>query len=104
MIESCSPPVRDNLCRSNIIEYQLRRAVSSGQNISFVAIALAPEVESVLAALDKVYADKQVVAELQIDSSLSLFADEGDLAEVLGNILDNAYKHCQKDLGSLLSL
>ncbi len=81
---------------SNIIEYQLRRAVSSSQNISFVAINLAPEVESVLAALDKVYADKQVVAELQIESSVSVFADEGDLAEVLGNILDNAYKHCQK--------
>jgi two-component system sensor histidine kinase PhoQ len=81
---------------SNIVDYQLRRAVSSGQNISFVAIALAPEVENVLAALDKVYADKQVLAELQIDSSISIFADEGDLAEVLGNILDNAYKHCKE--------
>ncbi|MFT7111417.1 MAG: two-component system sensor histidine kinase PhoQ [Porticoccaceae bacterium] len=81
---------------NNIVDYQLRRAVSSGQNISFVAIALAPEVENVLAALDKVYADKQVLAELQIDASISLFADEGDLAEILGNILDNAYKHCKE--------
>ena len=81
---------------SNIIEYQLRRAVSSGQNISFVAIPLEAEVEKVLAALDKVYTDKQVKAEMQIDSSISIFADEGDLAEVLGNMFDNAYKHCRE--------
>ena len=77
-----------------IIDYQLRQAVSSGQHISFVAIPLAPEVASTLDALDKVYAHKQVAAELDIDESVQIYADEGDLAEVLGNLLDNAYKYC----------
>ncbi len=79
----------------SIIDYQLRRAVSSGHSSSVSAISLAPEVEQILDALDKVYSDKQVSAELQIDTDITLLVDEGDLAELLGNTLDNAYKHCR---------
>jgi len=79
-----------------IIDYQLRQAVSAGKNISFVAIPLAPEVLNTLDALDKVYAHKGVAAELEIDDDIQVFADEGDLAEILGNVLDNAYKYCTR--------
>ena len=78
-----------------IIDYQLRRAVSSGQNMSMSAIPLKPELIQILDALDKVYADKQVHAELELEDRVAVLMDPGDLAEILGNLLDNAYKHCQ---------
>lgn len=81
---------------NSIVDYQLRRAVSSGQNISLSAIPLLPEIETLLGALDKVYTEKQIISELQVASDIVVFADEGDLAELLGNILDNAYKNCER--------
>ncbi len=78
----------------SIIDYQLRRAVSAGQNISLSAIALKPELLQILDALDKVYADKRALAELEVDDQIAVLMDPGDLAEILGNLLDNAYKHC----------
>jgi two-component system sensor histidine kinase PhoQ len=87
-----------------IIDYQLRRAVSSGQNMSMSAIHLEPELIQILDALDKVYADKQVLAELEIEDQVAVLMDPGDLAEVLGNLLDNAYKHCRHKVMTLATV
>ena len=51
-----------------------------------------------MASLDKVYADKGVSAELD-DPRHGMFAgDEGDLYELLGCLLDNAYKWCERQV------
>lgn len=81
-----------------IVEYQLKRAVASGPVQLGKSIAIERTAEKLLSTLDKVYRDKQVKASIQSDlpggSSLNFVGDEADLLEVLGNLLDNAYKHC----------
>jgi two-component system sensor histidine kinase PhoQ len=47
----------------------------------------------VMAALDKVYYDKGMVAESLVDADLQVQIDRQDLMELLGNLLDNAYKY-----------
>ena len=81
---------------TEIIDYQLQRAVSAGQHSSFVASSVASEVKGVVNALNKVYIEKNVMTELQVAQGTSFFGDENDITELLGNLLDNAYKHCRQ--------
>jgi two-component system sensor histidine kinase PhoQ len=53
---------------------------------------LRPAVERLLAAMAKVYADKALHAECAVGTELGFRGDEGDLTELLGNLLDNAFK------------
>jgi two-component system sensor histidine kinase PhoQ len=79
------------------IGYQLRRArASGGTGLGMAPVRIAPIVEDIVDTLDKVYRDKQVSCELEVDASASYQADPGDLSEIIGNLLDNAYKYCRK--------
>ena len=79
------------------IGYQLRRARASGvTGLGLAPVKLAPIVEDIVDTLDKVYRDKQVSCELDIDAGASFQADPGDLNEIFGNLLDNAYKYCSR--------
>lgn len=82
------------------VEYQLQRAVLSKQPIRFVKIPIASEVNNLIAALDKVYLEKKVTASITVDDKLCFYGDENDLIELLGNLLDNAYKHCRHRVGA----
>jgi two-component system sensor histidine kinase PhoQ len=79
------------------IGYQLRRArASGGTGLGLAPVKLAPIVEDIVGTLDKVYRDKQVSCELEIDEGARYQADPGDLNEIIGNLLDNSYKYCRK--------
>lgn len=79
------------------ISYQLRRArASGGTGFGLAPVGLADIVEDIVGTLDKVYRDKQVSCELDIDAGASYQADPGDLNEIVGNLLDNAYKYCRR--------
>ena len=78
-----------------IIGYHLRRAAASGRTTMATPVALRPAVERILAALDKVHSGKAVTATADIAPELQFRGDEGDLTEILGNVLDNAYKWCR---------
>jgi len=75
-----------------IIQYQLTRAVSgsSGSMLSSVNVDIC--IEKILSALEKVYQSKGVKFTYKGDASARFFGDEGDLMEMLGNLLDNAGK------------
>ena len=76
------------------IGYQLRRArASGGTGLGLAPVRLEPIIDDVVGTLDKVYRDKQVSCELDIDAGASYQGDPGDLTEILGNLLDNAYKY-----------
>ena len=75
-----------------IVGYHLQRAASSGRSGMVVAQPVLPAVERMLMAIGKVYADKRVETELRIGPSIRFRGDEGDLMELLGNVLDNAFK------------
>jgi two-component system sensor histidine kinase PhoQ len=57
-----------------------------------VAQPVLPAVERMLVAMGKVYADKRIETEVKVDPSIRFRGDEGDLMELLGNVLDNAFK------------
>ena len=87
--------VEEQLGRMNqIVSYQLQRAVQSNQSSALARqVLVKPVVEKVLDALAKVYRDKSVSVAKQLDAQALFHGDERDLLEVLGNVLDNAFKY-----------
>ena len=79
---------------NQIVQYQLSRAVKSSNKTPLKAgVDLRPLFERILGALQKVYRDKHIDTELLLVPQLSYPADERDLMEMLGNLLENAFKY-----------
>jgi two-component system sensor histidine kinase PhoQ len=77
------------------VSYQLRRARASGATgIGTEPVAVAPIVEDLKTTLDKVYRDKRVACTVDVVEGTVFRGDPGDLTEILGNVMDNAYKYC----------
>lgn len=76
-----------------IIDHQLQRATRGVQHQLTTARPVAPVVERLLASLDKVYWQAPRAVRTRGDAEASFRGDERDLLEVLGNVLDNAYKY-----------
>ncbi|MDH3768071.1 MAG: ATP-binding protein, partial [Gammaproteobacteria bacterium] len=82
-----------------IIGYQLNRAATSGGvTLGSKPVDVTEVVGSIVRSLDKVYADKAPVTEQRISPQSLYFGDRGDLTEIMGNLLDNAFKYCQQRL------
>jgi len=81
---------------NTIVEYQLQRAATMGRLQSTETIALRPITEKIFVTLDKVYKDKNIEFQLNIPSELNIKIDQGDLFELLGNLIENAFKWCNK--------
>jgi two-component system sensor histidine kinase PhoQ len=79
------------------IGYQLRRArASGGTGLGLAPVMLGPIINDIVGTLDKVYRDKQVSCEFDIVAGARYQGDPGDLNEIIGNLIDNAYKYCRK--------
>lgn len=75
-----------------IVEYQLQRAATAGSASIGKSVNVSSVIDRMLESLDKVYRDKSIKVNVVVDKSLLFKGDEGDLMELLGNLLDNAYK------------
>ena len=85
--------VRQQVARMDeIVAYQLQRAATSGHQLFAAPLRLGERAEGVVRSLEKVYADKNVLCEFEIDSEARFYGEEGDLMELLGNLLENAFK------------
>ena len=80
-----------------IVDYQLQRAVSySGASLLTSPIDVSGQVDKVIRSLGKVYRDKNVECRSNIEDGTLFYGEAGDLYEVMGNLLDNAYKWCTR--------
>ncbi len=77
---------------NGIVEYQLQRAAGKGKTQFTGTVDLSEIIHKILASLHKVYHDKQLQVELNIPESSPVYYEAGDLYEIIGNILDNAFK------------
>ena len=80
------------------ISYQLQRAVSQRSPLDRSQHPLVPVLNKLQASLDKVYRDKQVQFMQQLPADFALSLSEGDALEVFGNLLDNAYRLCVRQV------
>lgn len=75
-----------------IVAYQLARAKASGHSTFAAPIAVQNHAEAVVRSLERVYAGKNILCEFDLDENARFYGEEGDLLELLGNLLENAFK------------
>ncbi|MDO2947350.1 ATP-binding protein [Aeromonas simiae] len=80
------------LTMDQIIQYQLRRAVAGRQGLRQRGVEPIPLIEKLLASLAKVYQHKRLQTRFLFDDDVLFNGDQGDLMELMGNLLDNACK------------
>ena len=85
--------LQEQIARMNsIVEYQLQRAATAGSASSTGILNVKNILNRMLDSLQKVYRDKPIQLNVSVNENVSFKGDEGDLMELLGNLLDNAYK------------
>ncbi|HKT27169.1 ATP-binding protein [Dyella sp.] len=87
-------PVLDQVRRMDeLVAYQLARAATTGrQTFAAAAVPIAGRAEDLVQSLEKVYAAKNVLCEFDIEDGAAFYGEQGDLLELMGNLLENAFK------------
>jgi two-component system sensor histidine kinase PhoQ len=96
-----APLVEEQLARmDNIIAHQLQRARTGGGQAAILSppLQIRRVAERLIGSLSKVYRDKGVRVTIAIPEEIQLNGVEGDLLEMLGNVLDNAFKWCRSQV------
>lgn len=79
----------------DIVAHRLQRAAAGSATFA-APIPLLPAIERMRDSLEKVHAEKAPEIELDVAAALRVAMDEGDLLELLGNLMDNACKWCAR--------
>ncbi|WP_440975884.1 ATP-binding protein [Pseudoxanthomonas winnipegensis] len=77
---------------NDLVSYQLARAASTGHKLFSAPVDIEPHADQIVRGLEKVYAAKGVICEFEIDPSARFHGEVGDLQELMGNLLENAFK------------
>ncbi|MDO4708336.1 MAG: ATP-binding protein [Pseudomonadota bacterium] len=77
---------------NNLVSYQLSRAASGGHKLFSAPLEILPQAEQIVVGLEKIYAAKGVLCEFEVDEKACFHGELGDLQELLGNLLENAFK------------
>lgn len=78
-----------------IVQYQLQRAAAQGEHQTIKTADVSEIINKIVASLTKVYIDKGLTFDLAMPDSSVIRYEEGDLYEIIGNLLDNACKWCR---------
>ena len=81
-----------------IVHTQLQRAAASGRITLAKPVAVEPVVRRLVKSLDKIYQHKGLATELRLEPGVTFSGDEEDLMEVLGNLLENAFKFAESSI------
>ncbi|MES9923214.1 MAG: ATP-binding protein [Candidatus Thiodiazotropha endolucinida] len=86
--------LREQVERMNqIVSHQLQRAAASGSSVLTQNLSVKPVVERIAGSLEKVYREQRITWDLDIAEGVLFRGDEGDLMELLGNLMENACKY-----------
>jgi two-component system sensor histidine kinase PhoQ len=101
---SNSQIMEDQIARMNeIVDYQLQRAAIKGNKKISARVDLVEISYKIISSLDKVYTDKNIQFELNLPEHCWVTCEEGDVYEIVGNLLDNACKWCKSRIAITLN-
>jgi len=83
----------------DIVRYQLKRAAASaGMALGTAPVLLREVVEPLVGTLQKVYFERRIACAVELSPDCAFLGDKGDLMELIGNLLDNAFKYCHEQV------
>jgi len=74
-----------------LVDYQLHKAAVKGHQTMAKQVELEPIVQQIIGSLHKVYKHKHLKVDVKFDEHIKYSIEKGDLFELLGNLLDNAF-------------
>jgi two-component system sensor histidine kinase PhoQ len=77
---------------NDLVGYQLSRAASGGHVLFAAPVEIEPYAEQIVQGLEKIYVGRKVLCEFEIAPQARFHGEPGDLQELLGNLLENAFK------------
>lgn len=80
----------------HIVVHQLQRAAMAGASPVRKSLMVEPVINKISNALEKVYHEKNIKIDTHLPDKLEVRVDEGDIMEMLGNLMDNACKWCKQ--------
>ncbi|MFQ6333696.1 sensor histidine kinase [Methylophilus sp. 3sh_L] len=92
MIQSCTDDIHQD------VERELKRARLMGDAVTSQATDLETELPKLVATLQKIYSEKTVAFAWQHEGQARVMIDREDMLELLGNVLDNAFKWCRSQV------
>ncbi len=96
--------VQEQITRMDeIVEYQLQRAAAKGEHNPTKGLDLAAFLHKISASLNKVYKEKAIIFQIDAPDNCQIYFEEGDLYEIIGNIMDNACKWCGRRVSATVS-
>lgn len=81
-----------------IVVYQRQRAAVAGVSSVTRPIEVAPILRRLCASLAKVHAERGLRCTIEVPDDMRLRADQADLYELFGNLLENAFKYARSQL------
>jgi len=84
---------------SNLVEYHLARAAAAGAS-SYTSgnVSVLDTVTSICRSLEKIFAEENRRCHIDIPASMIFRGEREDLEEIVGNILENAFKWAKRDI------
>lgn len=74
------------------IDYHMARASAAGSRASGRVTTVRPVVRQIIDAMRRLHPERTLTFEIDVPSALEVDCDEGDLGEMLSNLIDNACK------------
>jgi two-component system sensor histidine kinase PhoQ len=78
---------------SRLIATRLERAGTSTRRTLVEPVAVEPQLNRILDSLQKVYSHKMIQTACILEKSTAFYGEQRDLLELMGNLLDNAFKY-----------
>jgi two-component system sensor histidine kinase PhoQ len=76
-----------------LIATRLKRAGSTARRSLAEPVPVAPQLQRVLDSLQKVHSQRMIKSEVILEDNMAFYGEQRDLLELLGNLLDNAFKY-----------
>jgi two-component system sensor histidine kinase PhoQ len=77
----------------HLIATRLERAGSTARRSLAEPVEVAPQLQRIIDSLNKVHSQKMISTEALLEEKLAFYGERRDLLELLGNLLDNAFKY-----------
>ncbi len=74
------------------VDYHMKRASAAGTRVTGYVARIPPLVHQIVSAMERLHADRRLSFTVTIPDAAAVNCDEGDLAEILSNLIDNACK------------
>ena len=87
---------------NEIVAYQLKRAAVAGHRTFVIGVPVIDVLDKMIKTLKKIHPNRSIQVTTQIAPGAEFYGEKGDLMEVLGNLLENAFKWCDKDIDVLV--